>query len=229
MKEKAGFLTVYKDFWKRAFDYRGLSTLREYWLPVGFHLGLSLFLVIYYLLADQNGWSPLPFWIVLVFLLVGLIPFVALTVRRLRDTGLSGLWALLLLFVGVGTCVVMALCAAGSGFTAVLNTPVNLYGPPPMESTFDPESNVPDDLYGPPATDFESSENVPEPLYGPPETDFDPSENQTPTLYGPPPTEFDSTDNTAAPLYGPPPTELDPSENIAEPLYGPPPTTYADR
>ena len=117
MDNKPGFGRAYTDFWKRSFDYRGACSLREYWMPVGLHLGLTALLVLFYLLK----WN-IPFWILLIYLLLSLIPFVALTVRRLRDTGLSGLWALLLLFVGgqalahdveaVGLAVGLAFCLA---------------------------------------------------------------------------------------------------------------------
>ena len=193
MDNKPGFGRAYTDFWKRSFDYRGACSLREYWMPVGLHLGLTALLVLFYLLK----WN-IPFWILLIYLLLSLIPFVALTVRRLRDTGLSGLWALLLLFVGAGTCVVLALCAAGSGFLPGENRPVNLYGPPPIETAFDPSEMPGEDISGPP----------------PSEETFDPTKETAAQLYGPPPSEetFDPTKETAAPLYGPPPTQ---GSNIA--------------
>ena len=139
----------YRDFWKRSFDYKGTSDRWEYWIPVGIHLGLMLLLIIYYLVAQDKGWPGFPFWIVLLFQLIAVIPFVALTVRRLKDTGMSGLWAVLLLFVGAGTCVVLAFCAADSGFTPGWNRPGALYGPPPIES-IDPTTETPAPLYGPP-------------------------------------------------------------------------------
>ena len=150
MDSRPGFGKAYIDFWKRSFDYQGVSSLREYWIPVGLHLALTVLAAAYYVLGDRSDWPGLPFWILIGFLILGLVPFLALTVRRLRDTGMSGLWALLLLFVGAGTCVVLALCAAGSGFLPETERPVSLYGPPPVESTFDPQETTPAPLYGPP-------------------------------------------------------------------------------
>ena len=197
----------YRDFWKRAFDYRGVSNRREYWIPVGIHMGLTVLLVIYYVLVKTNGWgNSLPFWILLIFLLITVIPFIALTVRRLKDTGMSGFWAFLLLFVGAGTCIVLALCAAGSGYYPGMDEPVNLYGPPPFES-IDPTREIPAPLYGPPP--FES-ETVPE--------TFDPSDNSNVDVYGPPEWFEPSRQQLETDDIKP----LDPSKNIADPLYGPP-------
>lgn len=175
MEKRADFGSVYKDFWKRAFDFSGVSSLREYWLPVGLHLGLLLFALVWYLFFKEKNDFTIPFWIVIIYLVIAIVPFVALTVRRLRDTGFSGLWALLLLFVGAGTCVVLALCAAGSGFIPAAsvfdpqtNTAAALYGPPPISSSEDSRNTE--------AADVESSS-------------FDPKTNTAAPLYGPPPTQ----------------------------------------
>lgn len=219
--EKKTFSASYRAFWKRIFDYKGSSSLREYWQPVGLHLGLSLAALILWLLYQNNNelrWLSIPFWILLAFLIVSLVPFVSLTVRRLRDTGMSGLWALLLLFVGAGTCVVLALCAGGSGFFPGQNRPVNVYGPPEwFEGTtaFDPSQNEPVDVYGPPEWFDGTKEEEPGSV---PETpDFDPENNEPVAVYGPPewfegsreeaetvPAPFDPSRNTDAPLYGAP-------------------------
>ena len=223
MENKKSFREIYKEFWARAFDFKGQSSLREYWLPVGFHIGLLIFALAYYLIVQPKGGSALPFWIVMVYLLIALVPFIALTIRRLRDTGLSGLWALLLLFVGAGTFVVLALCAAGSGFVPFPEQAVCLYGPPPIESTsFDPRNNTVPALYGPPLTEApeESATEVGQ-------TDTEP-ESSSETA-GTPETEPVGTDAESSSETGGLSPEQDgtdflPSENVPEPLYGPPPT-----
>lgn len=222
MDNKPGFGRAYIEFWKRSFDYRGTSSLREYWMPVGLHLGLTALLVLFYLLK----WN-IPFWILLIYLLLSVIPFVALTVRRLRDTGLSGLWALLLLFVGAGTCVVLALCAAGSGFLPGENRPVNLYGPPPIETAFDPSEMPVEDIYGPPPSEeaFDPTKETAAQLYGPPPTqgsNIAPVTETVPALYGPPVSselETEKKDPAQTEESG---SDFDPSEMTAEPLYGVP-------
>lgn len=195
MDRKADFWNVYKDFWKKSFDFQGSATLREYWLPTALHLGILALAVVFYLVFKPEGWnlSAIVFYLILVYLLIGLLPWVALTLRRIRDTGLSGLWALLLLFVGAGTFVVLALCAAGHGAPSPVQPSVALYGPPPIEeSSFKPSDNMTPTLYGPPATQPQTKEK---------ETEAE-TEAETETA-----TAFDPSNNTAAPLYGPPPSQ----------------------
>ena len=238
--EKKGFGKTYIDFWKRSIDYKGTSDRREFWLPVGLHIALTAAAIVLWLICRDNddlNWLSIPFWILLVFLFVTLIPFVAVTVRRLRDTGLSGLWAFLLLFVGAGTFVVLALCAGSSGFYPGNNRPVNVYGPPPWYDV----TTVPEPLYGTPAWDetdpaektpaFDPSRNEPVDVYGPPEwfgtkdtedpavetPDFDPANNEPVAVYGPP-EWFENSKEGSAEDTAP----FDPSRNTDAPLYGPP-------
>ena len=249
MDKKPGIGRVYIDFWKRSFDYKGVSSLRDYWIPVGLHLGLTALAAAIFVIGNANFWPSLPFWILTGFLILGLIPFVALTVRRLRDTGLSGLWALLLLFVGAGTCVVLALCAAGSGFLPEIERPVNLYGPPPVETTFDPQDMTVEDIYGPPPTedtDIDPTTETPAPLYGPPPTqggdiepvteamptqggDVDPVTETVPALYGPPVSSELETEKKDPEETGESGSDFDPSEMTVEPLYGVPASPSVER
>lgn len=182
MQEKSSFGTAYREFWKRSFDYKGTTSLRDYWMPVGFHMGLLL-LALEILVARDKGAPTIPFWIIIAFSFISLIPFVALTVRRLRDSGLSGVWALLLLLVGAGTCIVLTLCALSSGFAPGENLLPDLYGPPPIESTqevteastrreTEPETESNTET-GP---EILPSENIAVPLYGPPPTE--PTQNE---------------------------------------------------
>ena len=213
MDRKADFWSVYKAFWKKSFDFQGTATLREYWLPTALHLEILALAVVFYLVFKPEGWglSALVFYLILVYLLIGLVPWVALTLRRIRDTGLSGLWALLLLFVGAGTFVVLALCAAGHGAPSPVQPSVALYGPPPIEeSSFDPRNNTVPALYGPPPIE---------------ESSFKPSDNMTPTLYGPPATQPQTKEKETEEESGTvPPSTFAPSNNTAAPLYGPPPS-----
>ena len=213
--EKKNAFPVYLDMWKKSFDYRGKATLREFWIPVLIHLILMGAAALYFALAQNNGWSGSPFWVLVGFLVLAQIPFVALTVRRLHDTGRKGVWAWLLLFVGPGTLAVLILCASASGFTPGYNRPVNLYGPPEW---FESSQNMNEDVYGPPEW-FEPSTNMTPTVYGPPDP-FEPSENEPVAVYGPP-EWFDPASNENEDVYGPP-EWFDPSENVEPPVYGPP-------
>ena len=137
--------------------------------------------------------NPSP--IIFIYLCLSIIPWIPLTVRRLRDAGKSGWWTILLLFVGIGHIILLFLCALGStiggvAFFAANNRAPSVYGPPEW---FDPDVNINDGVYGPPGPDI-----------------FNPDDNETPNVYGPP-EWFDDDD------------DFDPSINDSEPLYGPPP------
>ena len=140
----SSFASSYASFWKNGFNYKGISTLQDYWQPVGLHIGLAALAVFFYVLSlNGSGWAKIPFRILAAFLIISFVPFVALSVRRLRDSGMSGLWALLLLFVGAGTCVVLCLCAAGSSILPRNNDPAGGNGPSdPLETNaFDTANN----------------------------------------------------------------------------------------
>jgi len=63
----------------------------------------------------------------LIFGLVTLIPGIAVTFRRLHDTGRSGWWWLLSLLCGIGAIIVFIMCLMDSG-------PDNEYGPNPKDA-----------------------------------------------------------------------------------------------
>ncbi|MBQ7971946.1 MAG: DUF805 domain-containing protein [Lachnospiraceae bacterium] len=156
-------LKAYKNMWRNTFDFKGRSTRKEYWIPVAIHAvlmilaALSLWVGIYLTYSFVVFWVCIAVTVVLcLYQVVALLPMVSLTVRRLRDGGKSAWWSVLLLFVGVGTVMVLFLCAGGSAFAfcVAANTPVALYGPPPIE--YRPEENVPEEVYGPPPTESES-------------------------------------------------------------------------
>lgn len=65
-----------------------------------------------------------PGWLGLVFALAVVIPTIAVTFRRLHDTGRSGWWWLLSLICGIGAIILLIFCIVDS-------KPDNEYGPNP--------------------------------------------------------------------------------------------------
>ena len=254
-KKEANFFSAQKRLWAGIFDYRGTSTRKEYWFAFLFHaiLGILAFLCMlisvgifflqdfldaYALLTIVHYILLVPAVLIFLYLLISIVPWIALTVRRLRDAGKSGWWTFLLLFVGIGHIILLFLCALGSGiaggvFFAENNRPATVYGPPEW---FDPTYNSNDGVYGPPGPDiYDPVNNQNEDVYGPPEwfdegDDFDPSINDSEPLYGPPPFEeddYDPSNNENEAVYGPPEwfdegEEFDPEINLNEDVYGPP-------
>ena len=255
-RKDANFFSAQIRLWAGIFNYKGTSTRKEYWFAFLFHaiLGVLAFFGMLissaiFLLQDFLDASILlniihfilliPAVLIIIYLVLSIIPWIALTVRRLRDAGKSGWWTILLLFVGIGHIILLILCALGSAvagvaFFAANNIQPSVYGPPEW---YDPSYNQNDDVYGPPGPDiFNPDDNETPTVYGPPEwfddddDDFDPSINDSEPLYGPPPFDEDDYDpnvNQNEDVYGPPewfdePEEYDPEININGNIYGPP-------
>lgn len=177
---KVNFFTAQLLLWKRIFDYKGKSSPKEYWYPAivqivlcvlgAFNLLLSTILLKF---AVFNIAFAVIGVLFLVYPTLAIIPSIALTVRRLRDAGKSGWWTMLLLFVGVGTIIVLYLCAGASTVSGAM-----------FRNIFDPFYNEAPAVYGPPEW-FDPDNNINNDVYGPPDW-FDPSDNEEPAVYGPP-------------------------------------------
>lgn len=202
---KVNFFTAYGLMWKRCFDYKGTSKRAEFWFPFIWqcifgtittvmcliHLLIGLFL------PQARFVTMAILGLFVIYMVVSIIPFASLTVRRLEDTGKSGWYYLLILLVGVGTVIVLVLCAAGSstaviatnsgnGFFVQDNIPAAIYGPP---EDYDPSNNMEPDIYGPPEM-FEE-EGSKESESGENDSEEDPEEfsmemNENICIYGPP-------------------------------------------
>jgi uncharacterized membrane protein YhaH (DUF805 family) len=76
-------------------------------------------------ISDAKVWGvEVTGLLTLIFALAVLIPGIAVTFRRLHDTGRSGWWWLLSLLCGIGALIVFIMCLMDSG-------PDNEYGPNP--------------------------------------------------------------------------------------------------
>ena len=252
------FFTAQIKLWTRIFDYKGKSTRKEYLFQFILHviigllaiacIGSSAFSLIftgYNFDWHIQGLAKIIHYAFLVvsiplmaYLIISIIPWISLTVRRLRDAGKSGWWTVLLLVFGVGHIFLFFLCSLASTavgiFNPIDNRPEAIYGPPEM---FNVEDNEPTGVYGPPPFDLEQNQNDYNPedneqpdVYGPPlweEDEFDPELNEEPAVYGPPPwadDEFDPDANEPSQVYGPPQfdDEFDPDANEPSQIYGPP-------
>lgn len=183
MEEVKGIKTLFV-MWKRIFDYKGKSGKQEYIVPLIVHiiLGLLAFALavgtLGLSLAGVGKMVRIPLLvltgILTAYLVLSIIPWISLTVRRLHDTGKSGWWTVLLLVVGIGTVIIIMLCSIGASVTAFFNPGDNeepaVYGPPEIYEEYDPSFNIEPDVYGPPEM-FE---------------DYDPYVNEEVCVYGPP-------------------------------------------
>lgn len=241
--EKVTFFGAFARMWANTFDYKGRASRKEYWFPfiIQCLIALAAAGLLYASLSVTSGglWFCLGAFALLGYLVLSFLPWLSLTVRRLRDAGKSGWWTLLVLVVGVGAIILMILCTAGStiynagtgvGFDPVNNMQECVYGPPEI---FDPSQNEIEDVYGPPFTDpepYSDDELNDEPIVDPDELNdepiVDPDEQNPINNNGKngkngKDADFDPEDNIEPVIYGPP-EMFDPSQNELNEVYGPP-------
>ncbi len=106
--------------------FSGRARRSEYWY---WHLFLFLAILVLYVVDRLIGWEVTSSsqgvgWLTLLFSLAVAIPTIAVTFRRLHDTGRSGWWWLLSLICGIGAIIVFVFCLMDS-------RPDNEYGPNP--------------------------------------------------------------------------------------------------
>ena len=92
---------------KKYADFSGRAQRREYWMFVLFNILISIALVVIDSMVGfmdaENGFGLLSG----LYTLAVLIPSLAVTVRRLHDTGHSGWWVLISLIPLVGAIVLL--------------------------------------------------------------------------------------------------------------------------
>ena len=111
-------LTVYRQY----AEFQGRAGRREFWFFVLFYaVTCAVLSVIDNMIFGASptvtagaGWSMTGGFqpLTSIFAIVSLVPIIAVTVRRLHDTGKSGWWAMVGLIPLIGWIWVLILCAA---------------------------------------------------------------------------------------------------------------------
>lgn len=96
---------TYKDFWLKYTKFKGCATRREFWTPVLINAIILAVLVVIELFV-----FPLISPLVDVITLAVFVPTLAITTRRLHDTGHSGHWQWLYFTVYGSIAVLVFLC-----------------------------------------------------------------------------------------------------------------------
>lgn len=100
--------------WRHYATFKGKATRREFWGFLLIHVLVILlisFLERHFAIANPEIYMGK---LTGLYLLASFLPALAVTVRRLHDSGLSGWWVLLGLVPLVGWLIVLALAARGS-------------------------------------------------------------------------------------------------------------------
>ena len=113
---------------KKGATFQGRARRKEFWYFALIHIGVALtLLLVGELLAAGLGSA-----LYLLYILVTLIPWLAVTTRRLHDTGRSGWYVLMSLIPLVGNIILLVALASDG-------TPdVNAHGPNPKLGGFAP-------------------------------------------------------------------------------------------
>lgn len=113
--------------WKKYAQFEGRARRKEYWMYYLFTFIAIILAAIVggFLTAATN--SPVPLVLLLVgYFLASFLPGLAVTVRRLHDTGRSGGWFCISFVPYVGGIILLVLCCQDS-------KPHNQYGPNPKD------------------------------------------------------------------------------------------------
>ena len=110
---------------KKYAQFSGRSRRKEYWMFTLFHCLIAILLCVLSLLLRDSGLSPVVSIVFGLYLLAVLVPSLAVSVRRLHDTGKSGWLFLLVLIPIVGPIILLVF------FVLEGNSGVNQYGPDP--------------------------------------------------------------------------------------------------
>jgi uncharacterized membrane protein YhaH (DUF805 family) len=100
-------MRFYKDFWKRAFDFKGVTSRYDYWMTVLINTLLMLPLEWITLFTRNSGGSVEEFTMGSLFAILIFVPNLAMMIRRFHDINKSGIYMLLGCIPLVGTFIVI--------------------------------------------------------------------------------------------------------------------------
>ncbi len=111
---------------RRYVDFAGRSRRREYWF---FALGNVVIAIVLMLIERMLGMASGGYGILtIIFELAILVPSIAVSIRRLHDTGRSGWWILIAFVPILGALVLLYFMLLDS------EPGMNAYGPNPKEA-----------------------------------------------------------------------------------------------
>src|ERR1700760_3672774 len=92
MPGTGGSMEWYLLAWKRGAEFSGRSRRKEYWMFQLFSFLIALLIIFLMLLAGGDAALKVGSGLFFGYGLLAFVPSIAVTVRRLHDTGRSGYW-----------------------------------------------------------------------------------------------------------------------------------------
>ena len=99
---------IYKRFIQYSFHFSGKASRQEYWTILATHIFISWIFLTIINLSDSGHWITEVFTI---YVFATWIPKMSLSIRRLHDTGKSGLWYLISFLPLLGPVILFILCS----------------------------------------------------------------------------------------------------------------------
>ena len=128
--------------WRKYVEFDGRSRRTEYWMFILFNTLAILALAIvgglgFALIDNGSGVGGILFIPLVIYLLAAFLPGLAVSVRRLHDSGKSGWLLLLLIVIGIIPIIGMVASVAQIVLMCLDSDPgVNQYGPNPKAAEF---------------------------------------------------------------------------------------------
>jgi len=118
-------ITAFISMWKNALNFKGRARRSEYWYGMLWFYLLEIAYIIFTIFGVVNDTCAIISLALTAILLISILPILALTVRRLHDTGKSFAFLLLGLIPTVGSILMLIFM--------ILNSEIggNKYGPNP--------------------------------------------------------------------------------------------------
>ncbi|WP_299396979.1 DUF805 domain-containing protein [uncultured Gelidibacter sp.] len=127
------FLDVFK---YKYVDFKGRARRTEYWMFMLFHLLIIFVLAFLSVILEDVGMSQIGLFLLVVYVLMSFLPALALTVRRLHDTGRSGWYYLLSFIPYVGGIIIFVFTVMDS------ENGTNNWGPNPKLANTDEINDI---------------------------------------------------------------------------------------
>jgi uncharacterized membrane protein YhaH (DUF805 family) len=112
-------------------DFSGRARRTEYWMFMLFHVPIIFILAFLSGMMDEAEWMNIPMFLLVIYFLMSFLPALAITIRRLHDTGKSGWFYLLAIIPYVGGIILLIFTVQDSESTT------NKWGPNPKTPNTD--------------------------------------------------------------------------------------------
>ena len=103
-------MKYFVEFWKRAFDFKGVASRPQYWYAVLINFFVILVLSLLFGASDSTENITVSD----VYALIILIPSISISVRRLHDQNRSGWFYLLNLIPAIGSIIIFIFMVLGT-------------------------------------------------------------------------------------------------------------------